>query len=55
MPDDERHGLVDVDAQLDRGGVVGQNGDADGLVHLFDGFDDGLDEPLVQIVDGTEF
>ena len=51
VPDDEGHGFVNMDAQFDRGGVVWQYGQTYGLIHLLDGFEDGLDKPLVQVVD----
>ena len=54
MPDNEWYGLVDVNAQLHRRGMVRQYGNADRLIHLFDSLHDRLDEPLVQIVDGAQ-
>ena len=52
VPDDEGHGLVDVDAQLNGRGVVGQDGHADEFVHLFYCLDDRTYQSLVEVVDG---
>ena len=54
MVDDERHGLVDMYAQLHRRRMVRQDGYADGLRHLQGSLVDGTYQPLVQIVDGTQ-
>lgn len=51
VPDDEGHGLVDVDAQLNGRWVVGQDGHADGFVHFLNGLYDGPYQALVEVVD----
>ena len=54
MPDEEGHGLSDVDALFDRCQMVGEYGYADGLVPRANLIIYRGDEPLVKILDGTE-
>ena len=54
IPDEERHGLSDVDALFDRRQMVGEYGYADGLVPRAYLIIYGSDEALIEILDGTE-
>ena len=54
MPNQEWHGLSHVYAHLNGCQMVGQYCQAYGLVHLKDVLVDGLDESLVQILDGFQ-
>ena len=54
IPDEERHGLADVDAHLYGGQMVGEYSDADGLVPGAYLFIYRSDEALVEVFNGLE-
>ena len=54
VPNEEGNGFAEVGADFDGCGMIGQNGNADGLIHQSDCLDDGLDEALVEVIDGEK-